>query len=344
MPGDSIRIGFIGAGANTRLRHLPGLKAFEEVQLAAVCNRSVESGQRVADEFGIASVTTNPDDIIKDPNIDAVCIGTWPYMHKEYAVRALAAGKHVLCEARMAYNLAEAREMHAAAKASDRVAQIVPGPFDLRCGPTITKMIREGFVGQPTDVVISVLNGGGLDANRTLQWRHRYDYSGVNTMTMGINAEVVQRWLGDTVRVTANAKVYVDRRVDPDTGQEVRVDIPDSITVAADMACGARATYIFSAVAPVLTRNNITVYGTEGVISHEADKMMVARLGGQLEPREPEPELAGSWAVEEQFIESIRDGKPVTYTNFDDGLKYMMFTEAVWRSWHEGRTVALEEL
>jgi predicted dehydrogenase len=345
MP-DKLRIGFIGAGGNTRLRHIPGLKGQPDVELIWVCNRSPESGQKVASEFGIEKVTADPDDIFRDPNVHAVCIGTWPYMHREYTVRALEAGKHVLCEARMAMNAAEGREMLEAARAHpDLVAQLVPAPFDFRCGPTIAKLIREGFVGQPTDVVVTVLNGQGLDPNRALQWRHRYDYSGHNTMMLGIYNEVVQRWLGDTTRVSAQARVFVDKRKDPETGKDVEVLIPDSITVAADMAIGARATYVFSAVAPVAQRGGITVYGTEGVIAWEAgDRMQVGKAGGQLEPREPESELAGGWRVEQDFVESIRDGKPVKLTNFEDGVRYMEFTDAVWQSWHEGRAVDVKPL
>ena len=62
MP-DKLRIGFIGAGGNTRLRHIPGLKSQPDVEFAWVCNRSMDSGQKVASEFGIERVTTNPEDI-----------------------------------------------------------------------------------------------------------------------------------------------------------------------------------------------------------------------------------------------------------------------------------------
>ena len=111
MAVQPLRIGVIGAGANTRLRHIPGLQAIEGVTIAAVCNRTAESGQRVADEFGIPRVATDPEALFADPGIDAICIGTWPYRHREYAVRALEAGKHVLTEARLAMDAAEARAM-----------------------------------------------------------------------------------------------------------------------------------------------------------------------------------------------------------------------------------------
>jgi predicted dehydrogenase len=48
--------------------------------------------------------------------------------------------------------------------------------------------------------------------------------------------------------------------------------------------------------------------------------------------------------VEADFVDAIREGRPVTHTNFEDGVKYMAFTEAVQVSLREGRKVELEEL
>ena len=50
----TIRVGLIGAGANTRARHIPGLRAIEGVEIVAVCNRRPGSTQAVANEFGIS--------------------------------------------------------------------------------------------------------------------------------------------------------------------------------------------------------------------------------------------------------------------------------------------------
>jgi predicted dehydrogenase len=340
MP-DKLRIGFIGAGGNTRARHIPGLKSQPDVELAWVCNRSMESGQKVAAEFGIEKVTTNPEDVFNDASIDAICIGTWPYKHKDLTVWALQSGKHVLCEARMAMNAAEAREMLAATRAHPNlVAQVVPALFEPRCGATIRKMMDDGYVGRPTEIVITVLSGQGLAPDRPLQWRHRFDQSGTNTMFVGAYNEIIQRWAGDTTRVVADAKVFVGKRVDPDTGRDVEVVIPDSVTVAAKMSNGARASYVMSYVAPVAQRTSITIYGTEGAIAwDQGDRMSAGKRGGQLEPIEPDPALVGSWRVEQDFVESIRDGKPVRLVSFEDGVRYMEFTDAVWRSWTEGRAV-----
>src|SRR5215467_10404303 len=89
MTDNKIRVGFIGAGANSRKFHVPNLKAQPGVELVAVANRSKESGERVAKEFGIGRVAGDWREIIAAKDIDAVCIGTWPYTHCEMTLAAM---------------------------------------------------------------------------------------------------------------------------------------------------------------------------------------------------------------------------------------------------------------
>ena len=134
-----IRVGLVGAGGNTRLRHIPGFLAVEDVELLAVCNRRAESSAAIAREFSVPRIYQHWQDVVADPDIDAIAIGTWPYLHCPITLAALEAGKHVLTEARLAMNAAEAHEMLAASKQhEDLVTQVVPSPFGLKgdgCGP-----------------------------------------------------------------------------------------------------------------------------------------------------------------------------------------------------------------
>ena len=91
---ETIRIGLIGAGANTRLRHIPGFQAIEGVELVAVCNRSLESGQAVADEFGIARVTVAAADPFADESTDARPIGTGPSVRRQLTAPPRDAARH----------------------------------------------------------------------------------------------------------------------------------------------------------------------------------------------------------------------------------------------------------
>ena len=340
---DPLRVAFIGAGGNTTLRHLPGLLELDNVQAVAVCNRSAESGQRVADQFGIARVETDPAAIFDADDVDAISIGTWPYRHREYTVRALEAGKHVLCEARMAMDASEARAMLAAAEARpDRVAQLVPAPSDLASWRTVRRLFAEGALGELREVHVTMLHGGGLDPEAPLHWRERSEHSGFNTMQLGILAEVVQRWLGPTERVLADATTFVRSRRDAESGREAAIEIPDSLGVLARMANGARARYLVSSVAAApRVANGIAIHGTAATLhwTMADDRLELVPLGEAPRPLDPDAGSAGAWRVEADFVDSIRLGTPVELTSFADGVRYMQFTEAVWRSWSEQRPV-----
>src|SRR5438874_6928095 len=146
---DPLRIGLVGAGANTRSRHIPGLRAIANVEIVAVCNRRPESTAAAAREFGIPRTFDRWEDLVADPAIDAVVIGTWPYLHCPITLAALDAGKHVLTEARMAMTAAEAHRMPAASRRHpERVCQIVPSPFGLKGDRVMRELIASGFLGQ----------------------------------------------------------------------------------------------------------------------------------------------------------------------------------------------------
>ncbi|MCK9486367.1 MAG: Gfo/Idh/MocA family oxidoreductase [Dehalococcoidia bacterium] len=344
---DTIRVGVIGAGANTRSRHIPGLQAIDGVEVVSVCNRTQESGQRVADEFGIARVVTDPNDVIHADDVDAVCIGTWPYRHAEYAVAALEAGKHVLVEARMAMDATEARAMLAASRQHpDRVAQIVPSPLDLKSWRTIRRMVDDGTLGEVREVHVNVLTGQSLDPSTPLHWRERHDYSGMNTMMMGLYIEALHRWLGPTARVMADGATWVKERTDPETGQPFAIQVPDSLGILARMENGARVDYRLSSVAHAPANpNGVSIHGSKGTLHWQmGDRMAFAPMGQEAQPLDPDPGTAGEWRVEQDFVDSIRDGKPVELTSFEDGLLYMRVTEAVYRSRTEGRAVDIADV
>src|SRR5436305_7682479 len=149
----TLRVGLIGAGANMRSRHIPGLRAIDEVQIVAVCNRRPESTAAVAREHAIPHAHAHWEDMIADRDIDAVVIGTWPYLHCPITLAALAAGKHVLTEARLSLNAAEAQRMLAAARTFPKLAtQVVPSPFGLKGDQVMKELIASGYLGELREV------------------------------------------------------------------------------------------------------------------------------------------------------------------------------------------------
>jgi predicted dehydrogenase len=72
-----------------RNRHIPGFQKVEGLEILAVANRSFESSRSVADQFNIPRVYGNWQELLEDAEINAVCIGTWPYMHRILTLAAL---------------------------------------------------------------------------------------------------------------------------------------------------------------------------------------------------------------------------------------------------------------
>jgi len=342
MTTQSLRVGVIGAGANTRTKHIPGLQAIDGVEVVKVCNRSQESGQRVADELSIPQVVTDWRDVIHDTTIDAIVIGTWPYMHKMLTIAALEADKHVMCEARMAMNAAEAREMYEVARRRPHLtAQIVPSPFSLRVDKTIQRLLAEGWLGDVLAVEVRAGNDFVEQNGAPLHWRHDKDLSGQNIMSMGIWYEALMRWVGVATRVTATGKTFVNTRTDWE-GRRVGVRIPDHIDILADLACGAQAHIQVSSVTGLAGPPSATLYGSKGTLRFTENKLYGGKRGDSgLSEIEIPPSEAGAWRVEEEFVNAIRGLEPITHTDFLTGVKYMEFTEAVNISLAKGRGVAL---
>jgi predicted dehydrogenase len=343
MSNDTIRVGLIGAGANTKLQHIPGFQAIDGVEIVSVANRSRESGQRIADEYGIPSVYDSWTDLIEAPDTDAICIGTWPYMHRAMVLAALDNDKHVLTEARMAMNASEAHEMlDASREKSGLVTQIVPGPGTLWVDTTIKDLIAAGYLGDILSADL-VSQDGFIDRDSSLHWRNNRDLSGFNTMQLGIWYESIVRWIGPATSVRAITRVNVRSRND-EGGSRRQIAVPDLVEVICEMASGPVMHMRISAVSGLAPADAVWMFGTEGTLHLDAgaNGLYGGRKGdGELSEMLISAEKLGGWRVEEEFISAIRGLEPVTHTTFEDGVRYMEFTEAVVRSSQSGETVYL---
>lgn len=340
-----IRIGIVGAGNNTRVRHIPGLQAIPDVELVSVCNRSRESSQRAAEAFRIPKVYDTWQALVAADDTDAILIGTWPYMHRDIACAVLAAGKHVLCEARMAMNASEARAMLAAAHAHPtQIAQIVPSPLTFRVDATISDLLAAGYVGDLYNVRLSGGASTFSDPAAPLHWRQRQTLSGYNIMNMGIWYEAAMRWVGSVQNVFARGRVFTPQRHNEESGALGTVDVPDHLDMIAELPNGAQVTYTFSAVCGLAPSPGAWLFGSDGTLHYdqESRKLFGAKRGDKaLQEITIAPEKEGFWRVEAEFIGAIRGEEPIRFTTFADGVKYMEFTEAVHRSLTSGEVVAL---
>jgi predicted dehydrogenase len=212
-------------------------------------------------------------------------------------------------------------------------------------------LIDAGYLGQLRQVQVIGLNAALADESASLHWRQDAALSGVNVLILGILHETLLRWAPPPVRVLAQSHSFIPERVDAGTGQRRPVGTPDCVQVLATLQGGARAVYHLGGTLPFGQEQSITLYGRAGVLHYDlaADRLLGASGSeGMSSARREEmheiaipPEKEEGWRVEADFVESIRQGKPVRLTDFATGVHYMGFTEAVAKSAASGCAVDL---
>jgi predicted dehydrogenase len=346
MAAERIRIGFIGAGGIAKQRHLPGLKQIEGVELVAVANRRRETAEQVAKEWGFTAVHDDWRQVLERQDVDAVFIAAPPYLHRDATIAALEAGKHVFCQARMARNYVEAKEMFDASQKTTLRTMLCPPPHAMAADYLMKRLLKqEAYIGRPLDLFVYQYQNAYADANAPLHWRQDERISGFNTQFLGMFLEVTHRWLGYHRRVQAVTKVHYRQRRRPDSNEVAEVKIADSLAFATEMENGAVSSWHFSGVVQHPLPNRFEIFGSDGSLivemgAGEEATVRGARKGEQLKEIPIPEQERRRWTAEADFIRSIRQGGEVS-PDFLEGLKYMEMTEAVYRSAAEGRAIDL---
>lgn len=130
-------VAVIGAGAIATAHHLPNLARIPGCRLVAVANRSGQKSRQWGTRFGAAYCTTDYRDLLNDDQIDAVIIATRHHLHKEMALAAIAAGKHVFVEKPLALTVADCDEI---CEAAARQGVLLTVGFNRRFAPLAVAM------------------------------------------------------------------------------------------------------------------------------------------------------------------------------------------------------------
>lgn len=322
-----VKIGIVGAGAIVRSRHLPGLRLLHGVSIDMVVNSTALSAERFIQDEGLAArVAERWEDLVNDPGIDVVWIGAHPDLHEPVALAALKAGKHVFCQARMARNLSEAERMLIAAKENPSlVTMLCPCPHGLTQDAFIRHLLGKRIIGDITGLYLESLNGAFLDPTAPAHWRQRREKSGANVMTLGIFAEVLQRWFGRIDWVQAEGGLATPVR------EGYIVDIPDRLEVRASFANGMPALWKFSSIYTGQPVEKLTLKGTEGQLTIDflTEEIRVEN-DETVTLLETPARFYHPWLVEREFIAAVRSPTdPRPHPNFEDGVAYMEVVQAV---------------
>jgi predicted dehydrogenase len=114
MSQKKINIAIVGLGFGAEF--IPIYQKYPNANMYAICQRNVDKLNEIGDAFGIEVRYTDYEELLKDPNIDAVHINTPIQNHAEQSLKALRAGKHVACTVPMATTVEECRQIVEAAQ------------------------------------------------------------------------------------------------------------------------------------------------------------------------------------------------------------------------------------
>src|SRR5947199_9855096 len=117
-----MKICMVGQGAFAK-KHLEGLKRIRDAEVIAIFGRTAETTEAVAQKYGIPHWTTNFDEALARPGLEAVILTSPTQVHAAQAIKCMRAGKHVEIEIPIADARADAERIHAAQKETGLLAR-----------------------------------------------------------------------------------------------------------------------------------------------------------------------------------------------------------------------------
>jgi predicted dehydrogenase len=352
-------IGIIGVGFGAQV-HVPAFRS-EGWDVAAICSRTREKAQKAADEAGIASVYTDPMELIRRDDLAAIAIITPPGAHHRLSIAALDAGKHVLCEKPFAIDAKQGEEMRAAADKSDRTAMIA---HEFRHTPQrayIRQLLDDGYIGKLQLCTMELFLDRYVSREpRPLTWNAYQSEGGGLLGALGSHyIDALRFWFGEIASVSAWLAAFRPDVVDAATGKIVKAETDDTFSFTVAFKNGGMATMTSSFAVTPARGAKIAVMGDRGTLIAEQPGpnplengvVVASRDGASLEelktPAQYTPftdardhRLMALRLLVRDFSKGIEQGTSLP-PNFTDGMRCQQVLDAVRESSASGRTVNL---
>ncbi|AJY46178.1 Gfo/Idh/MocA family protein [Martelella endophytica] len=283
----SLGYGLIGTGFMGKchaLAYRSATAVFGDVaapRMEILCDTPEEKAGRFATQFGFQRATSDWRAVIDDPAVDIVSITTPNGMHKEMALAALAAGKHVHLEKPMALTLQDAREMaEAAARAPGRTMV----GYNYLHNPAIAharKLIEEGAIGRPIHFRGLVDEDYQADPDLPWTWRARRADAGLGALgDLGCHlVSLAVLLLGPVASVIAEMQTVHETRKLADSDERRPVENEDVASALLTFESGVNGLFSCSRSAwGRKSRIGLEIHGTKGMITYEQERMNELRL------------------------------------------------------------------
>jgi predicted dehydrogenase/threonine dehydrogenase-like Zn-dependent dehydrogenase len=301
--GDVV-LGVIGAGAFFRAVHLPNLQKHGGFSIKAVATRSGLAARDLASRAGIPRAATGADDVLGDPEIDAVLIATRHDQHASLVIAAAAAGKHVFVEKPLALTTADAGAARDAAAAAGVLVSV---GFNRRFSP-LARAAREAVSRVHAPGMVSYrINAGQLPPDH---WLRDPEQGGGRLRGEGVHFLDLVRWL------IGSECVGVHCRARSNGG---RSDV-DSCCVLLEFAGGWLASVLYSGEgAPAEGKERIEIFGgNQTIVLDDFQKLDVYAAGSHRADHRKHVEK-GHFEILDNFYRAIRGEAPLGVTA-DDGV------------------------
>ena len=268
-------IGIVGTGWGARVQ----VPTFREAGLSvvAIAGAHRNKTREIADELQL-----RPHDdwreVVRSPDVDLISIVTPPSEHREMAVAALEAGKHVLLEKPTALNALEAEHLLAAARS--RPGQLALIDHELRFLPSWREArARMGELGGVRYAEVRYASPSRGDRTRAWNWWSDAARGGGIWGAVGSHFIDALRYFGNEFEAAqALMRTVIDRRPFGDGTREVTAD--DFASVGLRMRCGATAVMTFSAVTSGPDETSmLTIYGERGAMRFIGEEVLLSTGG-----------------------------------------------------------------
>lgn len=327
LMSEPLRIGILGAARIAELS-IAGPAAATGHRLVAVAARDVSRARAFASAHGVERVHDTYDDLLADPEVEAVYNPLANALHGPWNLRAIRAGKHVLSEKPFASNAAEAREVAAAARAA---GVVVLEAFHYPFHPLfrrVVELIDSGAVGEVRDVEAILRMPAPPDSDP----RWSLELAGGATMDLGCYSLHVIRQLG--LRFLGGEPSVVSARGVERAG---RSGVDESLLVELTYPSGATASGGSDMASPDVWDFHLTVTGSEGVLHvpdfprpHEDDSLTLRR-NGEAEVVEHLGSRSSYTYQLEAFAAHLRSDTPLPY-DVTDTVPQAELIDAAYRA------------
>ncbi len=187
-----LRWGVLSTAKIGREKVIPALQASQHNEVVAICSRDLQNARATADSLGIAQAYGSYEDMLADPQIDAIYNPLPNHLHVDWSIKALQAGKHVLCEKPLGLNTADAQRLIDAARAHPHLK--VMEAFMYRFHPQwqlAKKLVDEGAIGK----LYAVHSHFSYNNREPDNIRNKTEWGGGALLDIGCYSVSLSRWL-----------------------------------------------------------------------------------------------------------------------------------------------------